>query len=141
MAYGLGTEDIGLKNQLNCTGGLVVKRIIVMPFSPRHCLYCENLFFPRWRTQKYCCINHQRAAAKNGTAQSRRQLKLRFEIFKRDKFTCQYCGRGPVDGAVLQIDHIFPESKGGEFVYENLTTACQECNIGKRDILLTVLSV
>lgn len=41
--------------------------------------------------------------------------KLRFEVFKRDKFTCQYCGRKAPD-VVLQIDHISPVSKGGKNV-------------------------
>ena len=54
----------------------------------------------------------------------------------RDKFTCQYCGRTPQNGARLQIDHILPRSKGGLDTKENLITSCQECNLGKGDILL-----
>ena len=62
--------------------------------------------------------------------------KLRFEIFKRDKFTCQYCGRMSPD-VVLEIDHINPVSKGGENDIMNLVTACYDCNRGKRDVLLS----
>jgi hypothetical protein len=63
-------------------------------------------------------------------------LKLRFLIFTRDNFTCQYCGRRVEDGAKLVIDHIRPFSKGGKTTEDNLVTACFECNMGKRDILL-----
>lgn len=56
----------------------------------------------------------------------------RFEVFKRDKFTCQYCGRRPPD-VVLECDHIHPEAKGGDDEYSNLITACFDCNRGKRD--------
>lgn len=62
--------------------------------------------------------------------------RLRFEVFQRDNFTCQYCGRTVSDGAKLEVDHITPKSRGGEFVAENLLTACHECNRGKVDILL-----
>lgn len=63
-------------------------------------------------------------------------LRLRFKVFLRDNFTCQYCGRTPQDGAKLQADHIFPKSKGGGFTFKNLITSCTECNQGKSDILL-----
>lgn len=56
--------------------------------------------------------------------------KLRFEIFKRDGFTCSYCGRTP-PAVTLQVDHILAVSKGGSSEPENLCTSCHECNIGK----------
>lgn len=62
-------------------------------------------------------------------------LKLRFNIFIRDKFTCQYCGRKAPD-VILQIDHIHPKSKGGIKIIDNLKTSCSDCNLGKTDILL-----
>ena len=58
--------------------------------------------------------------------------RLRFEIFKRDNFTCQYCGDQPPD-VVLVIDHIQPVSKGGDNDPMNLITACEPCNQGKSD--------
>lgn len=58
--------------------------------------------------------------------------KIRFEVFKRDKFTCQYCGRMAPD-VVLEIDHIKPVAKGGKNEILNLVTSCYECNRGKRD--------
>ncbi len=62
--------------------------------------------------------------------------RLRFEVFQRDGFACRYCGRTVSDGAKLTVDHIIPKSKGGEYVAENLITACHKCNHGKGDILL-----
>lgn len=56
--------------------------------------------------------------------------KLRFEIFKRDNFACQYCGKGVPD-VILEIDHIIPRVSGGGDEIENLLTACFDCNRGK----------
>lgn len=55
---------------------------------------------------------------------------LRFEVFKRDQFTCQYCGRKAPD-IVLQADHIHPVAEGGEDTLLNLITSCIDCNQGK----------
>lgn len=54
----------------------------------------------------------------------------RFEVFKRDQFTCQYCGGKP-PAITLEIDHIVAKSQGGEDGVENLITACFDCNRGK----------
>lgn len=56
--------------------------------------------------------------------------KLRFEVFKRDSFACQYCGAKAPD-VVLQVDHIDPVCKGGNNDILNLTTSCEDCNGGK----------
>lgn len=56
--------------------------------------------------------------------------KLRFEVFKRDKFTCQYCGKSVPD-VILQVDHIHPVAKGGKNDIMNLITSCKDCNLGK----------
>ena len=56
--------------------------------------------------------------------------KLRFEVFKRDSFKCQYCGRCAPD-VVLEIDHIEAHAKGGSDDILNLVTSCKECNGGK----------
>lgn len=61
--------------------------------------------------------------------------KVRFEVFKRDSFTCQYCGKCAPD-VVLHIDHIDPVSKGGGNDILNLITACESCNGGKSDTKL-----
>lgn len=56
--------------------------------------------------------------------------RSRFEIFKRDKFTCQYCGSKAPD-VVLEVDHIAPVAEGGTNDPLNLVTACTTCNGGK----------
>lgn len=62
--------------------------------------------------------------------------KLRFEVFKRDSFTCQYCGKSAPD-VVLEVDHIIPVSKGGKNTITNLITSCFDCNRGKGNRKLT----
>lgn len=56
--------------------------------------------------------------------------KLRFEVFKRDHFTCQYCGRMAPD-VVLEVDHVHPVADGGTNDIMNLITSCHDCNSGK----------
>jgi len=56
--------------------------------------------------------------------------KTRFEIFKRDGFTCQYCGKTPPQ-VVLEVDHINPVISGGDNDEMNLITSCFDCNRGK----------
>lgn len=62
--------------------------------------------------------------------------KLRFDVFKRDEFICQYCGHTP-PRVVLEVDHILPVCEGGENDEDNLITACFDCNRGKGGRLLT----
>ena len=66
--------------------------------------------------------------------------KIRFEVFKRDRFTCQYCGAKAPE-TVLNVDHIEPVAKGGGDEILNLITSCFDCNNGKRDKRLVDSSV
>ncbi len=52
----------------------------------------------------------------------------RFNVFLRDKFSCQYCGSADE----LTFDHLLPRSKGGETNWDNVVTACSACNVKKR---------
>jgi hypothetical protein len=61
--------------------------------------------------------------------------KIRFEVFKRDGFTCQYCGNHPPE-IILEVDHIHPVSKGGSDDINNLIASCFDCNRGKTNIEL-----
>ena len=65
-------------------------------------------------------------------------VRTRFEVFKRDGFTCRYCGRKSPD-VVLEVDHIVPVSKGGSDDEMNLATACWECNHGKAGVPLNTV--
>lgn len=67
-----------------------------------------------------------------------RKYKVRFAVLKRDNFTCQYCGRKPPE-VILEVDHIYPKSKGGLNKIENYKTACRDCNIGKGVDILEVI--
>lgn len=60
----------------------------------------------------------------------------RFEVFKRDGFTCVYCGGSP-PAVVLEVDHIVAVAAGGTNDESNLVTACRPCNQGKSDKSLT----
>ncbi len=56
----------------------------------------------------------------------RRERKLtRLEIFNRDHYTCQYCGK---ETHQLTLDHIIPRYRGGEHTWENVVSACISCN-------------
>lgn len=56
----------------------------------------------------------------------RPQVRLtRREVFQRDHFTCQYCGK---QGRDLTLDHVMPRHRGGKHTWDNLVTACKACN-------------
>ena len=54
----------------------------------------------------------------------------RGNIYKRDRYTCQYCGRRP-GTAELTIDHVLPRSRGGISSWTNCVVACVQCNARK----------
>jgi len=56
----------------------------------------------------------------------------RFNVFLRDRFSCQYCG----SGEELTFDHLLPRSKGGQTNWDNVVTACSACNVKKGGRLL-----
>lgn len=59
--------------------------------------------------------------------------KLRVQIMERDHYTCCQCGNSTYKepNLLLEIDHIFPVSKGGLTVEDNLQTLCWKCNRSK----------
>ena len=62
----------------------------------------------------------------NMVRRPRARVKLtKREIFRRDNYTCQYCGR---QMAHLTIDHVEPRHRGGQHRWDNLVAACQPCN-------------
>jgi 5-methylcytosine-specific restriction endonuclease McrA len=59
-------------------------------------------------------------------------LKKKWEVFVRDNFTCQYCGRKP-SAVALTVDHVVSVHDGGSNDMGNLKTSCEDCNRGKSD--------
>jgi len=56
----------------------------------------------------------------------RPHVKLtRREIFRRDNYTCQYCGKRDMK---LTVDHVIPKRLGGKHIWTNVVAACHECN-------------
>jgi 5-methylcytosine-specific restriction endonuclease McrA len=55
----------------------------------------------------------------------------RFNVFLRDRFSCQYCG----SREDLTFDHLVPRSRGGHTTWENVVTACSVCNLKKGGLL------
>jgi len=62
---------------------------------------------------------------------------LRFNVLKRDNFTCQYCGQHAPD-VKLEVDHIVPIVEGGTNEESNLITSCYACNRGKEGLRVIV---
>lgn len=115
------------------------KYVSIMTDKIFKCEFCNISYKPKNNNQKYCSDNC-RDSAKDERFNNNEYTgwhRLRFEVFKRDKFTCQYCGRNVKDdGIKLHCDHIFPKILGGRDIPDNLTTSCIECNLGKSDVLL-----
>ena len=88
--------------------------------------------------QEPSSINHDEVSEVTQKHKTPREpnLRLRFRVLQRDQFKCCSCGASPAkDPAVeLHVDHIFPWSKGGETVLENLQTLCSKCNGGKSNL-------
>lgn len=125
----------------------IINRKKLKIHNKKLCKECNKEFIERNRNHKFCsykCSENYYYKIKNfliidNTTPYNTLIKLRFEILKRDNFQCQYCGRSPKkDGCKLHIDHINPRSKGGTNEPSNLITSCQECNLGKYDILLKI---
>jgi len=49
----------------------------------------------------------------------------RIEVFSRDRYTCQYCGKETKE---LTLDHVIPRGQGGEHTWENVVSCCIPCN-------------
>ena len=78
------------------------------------------------------------AAVRGGAAQvpaaAQRVAFTRFNVFLRDRFTCQYCGEAFASSA-LTFEHVIPRSRGGQTTWSNIVTACVPCNTGKGNSL------
>lgn len=81
--------------------------------------------------EKFLSINNENTNIIKMKTPRTVSTRLRFKVFMRDGFTCQYCGKTPQDGIKLEADHVVAYSNGGETILENLKTACWACNNGK----------
>jgi hypothetical protein len=85
-------------------------------------LHCRSLFQGEYKESLDAQKPQRKAIPKS----------VRFEVFKRDSFTCQYCGSKAPE-VVLHVDHLVPVAAGGENDLLNLITSCEGCNLGKSD--------
>ncbi len=107
------------------------------------CRVCNNIIKIRNR-KVYCSDNCEKIYLEKKRKMRKEKLeygyssftKYRFEILKRDKFRCIYCGKLSIeDGIKLHIEHIIPRIKTNlkteEETKERLVTSCITCNYGK----------
>ena len=74
-------------------------------------------------------------ALKEYVPQARRPAFTRFNVFLRDRFTCQYCGtQRAADN--LTFDHLIPRSRGGQTTWGNVVAACSPCNLRKGNLTM-----
>ena len=69
-------------------------------------------------------------ALKQYIPQDRKPPFTRFNVFLRDRFSCQYCQK-PAPAHELTFDHLIPRSRGGRTSWGNIVTACTRCNLRK----------
>jgi 5-methylcytosine-specific restriction endonuclease McrA len=68
-------------------------------------------------------------------ARGRRAAGVKFSrtnVYRRDEYTCQYCGAQP-GASKLTFDHVVPRARGGRTEWTNIVTACVPCNARKAD--------
>jgi hypothetical protein len=76
------------------------------------------------------------APRSQGILRERIKPSDRVKVLVRDNYQCRMCGISRVDGAVLELDHIHPVSKGGSNDLTNLQVLCRECNSGKSNKII-----
>ena len=69
-------------------------------------------------------------ALRNYIPINKRPAFTRFNVFLRDRFSCQYCGLR-FETRDLTFDHVIPRSRGGRATWSNVVTACRSCNMSK----------
>ena len=87
--------------------------------------YDRSVHSPSWEMRLPSVI-----ALKDYVPMARRPAFTRFNVFLRDRFSCQYCGHrfGAED---LTFDHVIPRAKGGSTRWDNVVAACEPCNLRK----------
>ena len=109
----------------------ILRKTYVSPKKRNH--YMETKSFFAEDFLKTCDAIFERQERRSKAAKERRRMtaEMRYKVLVRDGFRCVICGRTAADGAILQVDHIKPVSKGGKSTPSNLRTLCSLCNYGK----------
>ncbi|MGY8990010.1 MAG: HNH endonuclease [Rhodospirillales bacterium] len=87
--------------------------------------YEKTVSSPSWEMQLPSVIS-----LKEYVPMARRPAFTRYNVFLRDRFTCQYC-RHPSPAEELTFDHVIPRSRGGQTSWRNVVAACTACNLRK----------
>lgn len=96
--------------------GLILTGKAALVVNGRGYLHTVSRSFPRPSVIRLEAMIHR----------PRPQVKLtRREVFRRDHYTCQYCGRRDTN---LTVDHVLPKHLGGEHRWDNVVAACPSCN-------------
>jgi 5-methylcytosine-specific restriction endonuclease McrA len=100
------------------------------------CKTCGEAFYKKSANHVYCnakCRPSQKSNWDNKSSNGR------FVVLNRDKFRCIYCGKSSAtdENIVMHIDHVHPVAKGGTDKLSNLVTSCSDCNLSKRDTILS----
>ena len=108
-------EPINVCNLRRAVGLILAERAALV-VNGRGVIHSINSTFPRPSIIRLQNMVHR--------PHTRVRLSRR-EIFRRDNFTCQYCGKRSLD---LTIDHVVPRHLGGKHTWGNVVTACAACN-------------
>jgi len=96
--------------------GLILAEKAAMVVNGRGHIHTVNQLLPRPSVIRLEHMIHR----------PRPRVKLtRREVFRRDNYTCQYCGRHDTP---LTVDHILPKHLGGGHIWTNVVAACPACN-------------
>lgn len=93
--------------------------------------YDEAVHSPSWEMKVPSVIS-----LKEYVHLSRQPAFTRFNVFLRDRFSCQYCGQA-FSSHDLTFDHVIPRSRNGRTEWTNVVTACASCNLRKGNKLLS----
>jgi 5-methylcytosine-specific restriction endonuclease McrA len=105
-----------------CVCSTCVKKL-AHAFIMKHSGEPDSRFAPKGEYDAYWAERDRRKKAGKQPIPS----KVRRQVLERDQYRCQECG----DHRNLQVDHIFPESKGGTIELGNLRCLCKPCNVRK----------
>jgi 5-methylcytosine-specific restriction endonuclease McrA len=100
------------------------RRALVMVFNGKAEVLELNGHVISTTTDAYRCPSVIRLASLIRRPRPRLKLSRR-EVFARDRYVCQYCGKHTKD---LTLDHVVPKSRGGGHSWSNLVSACKACN-------------